>query len=246
MNQRGFTVVEALIGTVIGTIVLAGGYRLWKTHSQQGFLLQKKAELRDKMTLSSKHIQRSITLAGLGLGRVPTLVREDAIGSDTLFVYTNESERKAGLLSNLYTGQYAIYVDNGSAFANSLYMAVTDGTRGEVKPIDRVQGNVVVLRKPLESPYNRIGTTAMPARREKYYSDQDSLRLMRVVDGRTAVLAEDVRNFQVSFRDRSGAATDDSRAVRAVHFSFTGTFPAREGTLNSVLFTSTAIPRNIL
>lgn len=246
MNQRGFTLVEALVGTMIGSLAVAGAFRLWKTHSQEGYRLQKKAELRDHMALSSKHIQRSITLAGLGLGRVPTLVREDAVGSDTLFVYTNEAERKAGLLSNLYTGQYAIYVDNASAFAGALYMAVTDGTRGEVKPIDRVQGNVVVLRKPLESPYNRIGTTALPAKREKYYSDQDSLRLMRVVDGQSSVLAEDVRNFQVSFRDRSGAATDDPRAVRSVHFSFTGTFPAKEGALNSVLFTSTAIPRNIL
>lgn len=242
----GFTLVEALVGLVVGAIMLAGSFRLWKTHSEESFRLQKKAELRDRMTLSSKRIQRSITLAGLGLSRIPTLVKEDAVGSDTLFIYTNGSEARTGVLSDLTAGQFAVHVEDASAFAGARFLAVSDDTHGEVKPIESMNGNVIVLGAPLESIYLRAATSAYPARREKYFSDQAGNRLIRSVDGSPKVLAEDIHNFQVSFRDRYGVSTEESLRVRTVHFSFTGHFPAREGALNSIVFTSTAIPRNTL
>lgn len=244
--SRGFTLIEALIGMVVGAIALGAAFRVWKTQSEEGFRLQKKSELRDRMAISSKQIQRSITLAGLGLGRAPTLVKEDAVGSDTLIIYTNQGEARSGLTGNLYVGQYAVYVENPQLFAGARFIAFTDGTKGEVKPIDRVHGNAVVLHQPLESAYARAETSALPALREKYYTDQGGSRLIRMVDGTTRIMAADIRNFQVSFRDRNGASTEDPRQVRTVHFSYTGVFPAREGALNSVVFNSTAIPRNLL
>jgi Tfp pilus assembly protein PilW len=244
--RGGFTVVELLVGAVIGAITLAGAFRLWKSNQEESFRLQKKTELRDKMALSSKHLQRAITLAGYGLRKSPGMAKMDEVGSDTLVVYTNGEEIRSGFLSNLYVGQYAIYVENGAAFANVRYMAISDTAKGEVKPIDRVQGNVVVLARPLEAAYNRLDSWALPARREKFYTDQDSLRLIRVVDGTPRVIAEDVRNFQISFKDDSGNSTEVLNQVRAVQFSFTGVFPAREGAINSEVFTSTAIPRNLL
>lgn len=244
--RSGFTLVEILVGLVVGSIAMAGAFRLWKSNQEETFRLQKKIELRDKMTLSSKHLQRSITLAGLGLRKSPGMIKHDEVGSDTLVVYTNGGELRARLVSNLYVGQYAIYVDNVQAFVGARYMAISDTTKGEVKPIDRILGNVVVLAKPLESAYNRLDAVALPAQREKYFTDQDSLRLMRVVDGTSRVLAEDIRNFQVSFRDVVGNSTEDMGQVRTVIFSYTGVFPARAGALNSEVFTSTAIPRNLL
>lgn len=242
----GFTLIEALVGLVVGSLALAGAFRLWQTNQEESFRIRKKAELRDKMALSSKHIQRSITLAGMGMSRAPTLLKEDAVGSDTLIIYTNEGERRSGLLSNLYVGQYAVLVDDPSLFSGARFLAVSDGARGEVRPIARVVGGAVVLALPLASAYDRATASALPARREKYFTDQDGSRLIRSVDGTSRVLASDIRNFQVSFRDRTGGTTDDAGQVRTVHFSFTGIFPARPGALNSIVFTSTAIPRNVL
>lgn len=245
-RERGFTVVEALVGFVIGGVVLAGAFRVWKTSQEEGYRLQKKNALRDRMALASKQIQRSITLAGTGMGKAPNLLRFDAVGSDTLVIYTNEGESRTRLTSNLSVGQYAVFVQDGSLFQDARYLALADTARGEVKPIDRIQGSIVILAKPLERPYDRNLTDVIPARREKYYSDQETKTLIRKVDGADRILGEDIHNFQVSFRDSKGAATNDPGQARSVWYSYTGTFPAREGALNSLLFTSTAIPRNVL
>lgn len=245
-RQRGFTLIEALVGSVIGAVVLAGAYRVWKTSQEEGQRLQKKNVLRDRMALASKQLQRSITLAGTGMEKAPTLSRSDVVGSDTLIVYSNQGEMRTRLISNPSVGQYAIFVIDGSLFRNARYLALSDSGKGEVKPIDRVQGSVVTLGKPLEMAYDRNLTNVFPAKREKYYSDQEAKTLIRVVDGSARVIAEDIYNFQVSFRDRAGAATNNARQARSVWYSYTGVFPAREGALNSLLFTSTAIPRNVL
>ncbi len=245
-RQGGFTTIEVLVVSVIGGIVLAGAFSLWKSSQEESHRLQKKNQLRDQMALASKQIQRSITLAGTGMGMAPNLVRSDAVGSDTLQIYTNQGEARSGLVSNPAVGQYTVFVDNGSIFQDARFLALSDTARGEVKPIDRVQGTVIILSKPLERSYDRMVTMAIPAKREKYYSDQESKTLIRVVDEKARVMGQDILNFQVSFRDRTGASTNDPRQARTVWFSYTGTFPAREGALNSLLFTSTAIPRNVL
>ena len=41
------------------------------------------------------------------------------------------------VLSDLVQGQYAIHVSNGSIFQGANYMVISDGTRGEVRRIDR-------------------------------------------------------------------------------------------------------------
>jgi Tfp pilus assembly protein PilE len=244
--RAGLTLIEVLVGAVVAAIALAGAFRLWKTNTEESHRLHKKAELRDRMAIASKQLQKSVTLAGLGLQRAPTMAKSDAVGSDTLIIYTNPQETRSGVLSDLVQGQYAIHVANGSIFQGASYMVISDGTRGEVRRIDRAQGYVVVLSSPLGSAYPRATVTVQPAIREKYYTDQAESRLIRVVNGTTKVLGEDIRNFQVSFKDRTGASTEVATSARSVHFSFTGIFPAREGALSSVIFTSTAIPRNVL
>lgn len=238
--------VEVLVASVVGALVLAGTFRLWKSNHDEGFRIQKKTELRDMMALSSKRIQRSITLAGLGIDRAPTLAKSDAVGSDTLFLFTNEAEQKSAVFSDLVHGQSHVQVENPSVFHGSRYLVVSDGSRGEVRAIENIEGSTVVLREPLTGTYSRSATTVFPARREAYFTDQEGSRLIRVLDGTSKVIAENIRNFQVSFRDGRGVSTEDAAATRTVHFSFTGEYPARPGALNSVVFTSIAIPRNVL
>ena len=66
--QRGFSLIEALVGMVVGSLVLAGAYSLWRTHQEQSLTLNRKTEARNELALAAKRLQREVTLAGLGLG----------------------------------------------------------------------------------------------------------------------------------------------------------------------------------
>lgn len=247
LEQSGMTLIELMVGMTVGAIVLGGAFTLWKTHQEEGYRLERKIELRNVMTLSSKRIQRSVTLAGYGLGGAANLAKDAAAGSDTLTLYTNLEGRHSALLTDIPAGTVtALQVADPSIFLDAGFVAVGDGSSGEIRRVVGQTGSSLLVDAPFTASFAASNALAYPAIRERYYSDQASSCLMREGDGESRVAAKAVRNFRVAFRDRHGNPTDSAPAVRTVVFSFTGIFPAREGAVNSMVFSSTAIPRNTL
>jgi prepilin-type N-terminal cleavage/methylation domain-containing protein len=246
-SQNGFSLVELLIGMVVSSIVLAGAFTLWNTHQQEGFRIGKKITVRNEMTLSSKRIQRSVTLAGLGLNGAANLAKEDAVGSDTLIIFTNQAETHSALVTDfIHGGPPALMVAEPSVFAGYRYVAVKTGNLGEIRRILSSNSSILLLDSPFGIDHPAATSVAYPAQRERYYSNQESQSLMHEGREGVIVVARDVTNFQVSFRNKRGEATEVANEVRTVLFSFTGVYPAKEGALNSIVFSSTAIPRNAL
>jgi prepilin-type N-terminal cleavage/methylation domain-containing protein len=245
--QSGFSLVEVLVGMVVGSIVLAGAYKLWHTHETEGYRLGKKIDLRNEMTLASKRIQRSITLAGIGLKGAANLAKEDAVGSDTLIVYKNLGEKLTVPTSDIsHSGGPVMYVEDASIFAVANYVVVSSGSTGEIRRIVSQSGSTLNLDSPFTFDHPAATSMTYPATRERYYTDQEGKKLMWESGATPSVVAKDLKNFQVSFRNKHGDATEIAAEVRTVQFSFTGIFPAREGALNSIVFSSIAIPRNTL
>jgi prepilin-type N-terminal cleavage/methylation domain-containing protein len=246
-SQKGFSLIELMVGMVVSSIVLAGAYNLWKTHSTEGFRLEQKIDLRNGMTLSSKRIQRAITLAGIGLQGSANLAKEDAVGSDTLILYTNPSEASSPLASSItHDGGAFMQVSNPSAFASAGYVVVRTGDAAEIRKIMYVSGTSLYLNAAFANDHPAATSVAFPAARSRFYTNQTLNQLMWDGGETTSIVAKNVKNFQVSFRNKRGEATEIPAEVRTVQYSFTGIFPAREGALNSIVFSSTAIPRNTL
>ena len=247
-SQTGFSLVELLVGLVVSSIVLAGAFSLWKTHEVEGYRLKKKIELRNVMTMSSKRIQRSVTLAGIGLGGADNkLARNAATGSDTLIIYTNVNGNGTPLTSNIAAGSSLIVqVADGTLFQNVSYLAVSNSNRGEIRRITRNNGTSLEVESAFTMALNTDSSLVYPCKLERYYTDQANNALMYENDGIARVAAQDVKDFQVAFRDNTGAPTNVSAQVSSVIFSFTGIYPAEQGALNSIVFSSTAIPRNTL
>lgn len=246
VRQDGFSLVEMLVGLVAAGLVLAGTYTLWTTHQHEGYRIEKKIDLRNQIALSSKKIQRSITLAGIGLNGAANLGKEDAVGSDTLIIYTNMGEASSGLSSDYSHAVTAIQVANPSAFTGAGYIALRSGASGEIRRIASQSGSTLYLDSPFDVDHPMATTVAYPATRERYYTDQTANHLMKQSGGSAVSVASDIRNFQVSFKNKNGVSTETPAEVRTVQYSFTGVFPAKEGALTSIVFSSTAIPRNIL
>jgi hypothetical protein len=120
------------------------------------------------------------------------------------------------------------------------------GAGAEIRAIMYRNSNMLYVSSNFGADHPRATSVAMPANRERYYSNQGTNQLVRAAGGNVSIVAKDVKNFQVSFRNKRGESTESRTEVRTVQFSFTGVFPAREGALNSMIFSSTAIPRNTL
>ena len=245
-RQAGFSLVEAMVGMLIGAIVMAAAYSLWLTHQEEGYRLGKKIDVRNQLTLASKRLQRSITLAGLGLGGAANMLKSDAMGSDTLILYFNSQEVRGTLSANAQHTDPVIQVDNPAPFDAAQYVAISYAGHGEIRRVVSVSGSTIHLDTAFAVDYPMAGSLVYPAAREVFFSEQDSTRFIRVVGGERQIMAKSVKNFQVSFRDKNGAATEIAAEVRTVQFSLTGIYPAKEGALNSMVLSSTAIPRNML
>lgn len=245
-GQGGFSLLEMLVGLVVGAIVTAGAYSIWKTNHEEGFRLEKKIELRNQMTLSSKKLQRAVTLAGIGLNGAANLEKIDDVGSDTLIIYTNARETGSALLFDIAAGATYVKVAEPSLFSQAGFIAVGNGSAGEIRAISAHSGSVLHVASPFDMAYSSGSARAYPAAQERYFTDQENNLLIREMNGSRRTIGKGLCNFQASFRNNRGEATSIPGEVRTVQYSFTGIFPAREGALNSLVFSSTAIPRNTL
>jgi hypothetical protein len=235
-----------LVGLVVGSLVLAGAYSVWKTHQTAGFQMGKKIDLRNAMTLSSKRLQRSITLAGIGLSGIANISKVDAAGSDTLDIFTNQEEVRSALVSDADHGSNVVQVADPGAFDGVSYVVLITDALGEIREITSRNGASLYFSPSLDLDHPQPTSFALPAARERFYSIQETNQLMRDVEGSLSVVAMNVKNFQVAFSNGRGEPTNVSNAVRTVKFSFIGVFPAEAGALNTINFSSTAIPRNLL
>jgi prepilin-type N-terminal cleavage/methylation domain-containing protein len=245
-RAKGFTLVEAMVGMVIAGMILAACYSVWRTHAVQSAGISKKIDLRNKLTLSSKRLQRSVTLAGFGLSGAANLTKIDAVGSDTLTLYSNPNELKAHPTSAVDHQYASVSVDAPALFSAGGFLAISGGGHAELRRISSVSGSAIGLESPFVYDYSLAETLVFPVQRERFYSDQDSTRFISETAAGRHIVATDVKNFQVSFADKQGVSTEVASQIRTVRFSLTGVFPARDGAINSLLFSSTAIPRNML
>ncbi len=231
---------------VIGAIVIAAAYSLWLTHQQESFLLGKKIDVHNDLTLASKRLQGSVTLAGLGLGGAANLSMSDAGGSDTLILFLNSQEKRTTLLMDAPTSLASIQVDDPAPFTNAAYVAISNAGHGEIRRIVNISGSTIHMDTTFSVAYPMAGSMVYPAARERYFSSQDSAQFIHEVGGEERIVARHLKDFQVSFVDEDGALTGIPADVRSVRFSLTGIYPAKEGALNSMILSSTAIPRNML
>jgi hypothetical protein len=156
------------------------------------------------------------------------------------------AQSHSGLASAYDHHDPILAVTDPGLFDTASFVAIAGPGGKEIRRLAQVSGSILHLDSAFASDYPVDGTAIMPVARERFYSDQDSLWLLHERDGSANVIASDVRNFQFSFTDKRGAYTSEPAQIRTVRYSLTGVFPAPQGSINTIVLSSTAIPRNTL
>ncbi len=245
-SQKGFTIVELMVALVISGVILVCVYRLWLSNHTETMKLQNKMDIRNQLGISSKRLQNAITMAGYGLTDLSNLEKSDAVGSDTLVVWYNKSQAQTKLTLDYLQGLNFVMVENTAGMVPGAYIGMANGSTGEFRKIRVVNGNLIELHMGFNYDYSMSNTKIFPATMESFYTDQAKNRMVCVVNDTSIYLAKNIKNFQVGFLNKQGVSTSDLRDVRTVTFSLTGIHSAKEGALNSINFTTTVIPRNLI
>jgi len=250
-GSRGFTLIETMVSVLLGAMLLASVYYLWSANNRSAYRLGNKSDFRDRATLATTRLNRSITMAGFGMTKMDVLFRVRTEATDTLIVYSNPTERRTTLRDTARIGTYSIVVFTDTGFAAGGRIGITDSIQQDYATIasvtgDTANGFTLTLTSALQHKYNPGVPDVYPVQREKFYINQTTKALVRKVDATITSLAEGMTDFRVDLKDGSGNDATSYRTIRVVTFGLTGTYKASVGTTSTMRFSSTVIPRNIL
>lgn len=249
--SRGFTLVETMISVVIGAVLLGSLYQLWTANQRSALRLGNKTDFRDRATLATTQLNRSITMAGYGMSKMDVIFRTHAETTDTLIVYSNPADRRTTLKDTARIGATSILIVTDTGFVAGGRLGITDSLQQEYATITAISGDTahgftVTLSGPLQHRFNPGVPDIYPVQKEKFYIDRNASALIRKVDGVTTTLAGGMSDFRADLLDGSGAQATSYRLIRVVSFSMTGTYKIPAGTFSTMRFSSTVIPRNLL
>jgi prepilin-type N-terminal cleavage/methylation domain-containing protein len=250
-RQRGFTMVELMVALVAGALVVAAMFRLLDQNRKAADLISNRGDFRNQATLATTQVNRAITMAGFGISRMEVLKRSAGSLTDTLTVFSNPGERRTTLVDTATAGRTSFRVFKDSGLSVGGWVGITDSLKHEYVRVlgieeDFVEGFRVHIYGQLANTYLPGVHDIYPVQRERYFIDPTERTLVRYVDDRRLKLAEGVTEFKVQLLTQTGSPASVHRDIRVVTFSLTGRYKAPAGTLNSMSFSSTVIPRNIL
>ncbi|MDQ3002082.1 MAG: prepilin-type N-terminal cleavage/methylation domain-containing protein [Fibrobacterota bacterium] len=250
-GAAGFTLIELLVSLVIGSMLITSLFKLWQTNQSETNRIQSKVDYRDRFTIATTAVNRSITMAGFGMSKMNVIVKATGSFTDTLTLYSNESERRTTLRDTALAGHSSMLVFKDSGFVEGCLIGITDSLRHEYVRVSSMSGDSSAGFRLEFSPALRYTYAAgvpniYPVKREIFFIDGTEQALIKKVDDDRVVLATGMKDFRIDLRDGSGLPATSCQSIRVVTFSLMGTYKAPAGTPNQMRFSSTVIPRNIL
>lgn len=250
-RQAGFSLIEMMVAVVVGSLLITSLFKLWTNNQRTTDLIANKGDFRDKATLATTQLNRSITMAGFGISKMDVIYRSSGSLSDTLVVFSNNTERRTTLVDSVAAGASEIKVFKDSGFSAGCFLGITDSIKHEYARVHRIEGDSIdgfklVLTAGLANSYQTGVPDVYPVQRERFFADAENRTLVRFVDDRRLTVGAGVTAFRVQFLNINGNPASSHKDIRVVTFSLSGSYKAPTGTPSTMSFSSTVIPRNIL
>ena len=222
-NQSGLTLIETLIATAIGVLVLATSFKLFTAQQDALISANEKTSIRSDGRLAVETLARQLRRVGFAL---PPSIKIISISSSS-FKYRAANDLQTtipydpSISSAANIGDTNLNVVSAAGFADLLNIFIYDPANEvfELTFIDGVpdvdsEPNSLPLAEPLKNNY-KFGVNSKFIRVAQYNTftiEQDGTNISLVIDGENSVLVSNVdpvNGLSFEYFDDSGNSTND-------------------------------------
>lgn len=226
-NQSGLTLIETLIATAIGALVLAVSFKVFIAQQDSLTSSNQKTSIRSDGRLAVETLARQLRRVGFAL---PPSIKIISIGSSS-FEYRAASDLQTTIpydpsaVSAANIGDTNLNVVSAEGFADLLNICIYDSVNEvfELTSIDGVpdvdsEPNALPLAEPLKNNY-KFGVNSKfirVAQYNRFTIEQDGTNISLVIDGESSVLVSNVdpaNGLSFEYFDDSGNPTNDALNV---------------------------------
>ncbi|MDH4153031.1 MAG: prepilin-type N-terminal cleavage/methylation domain-containing protein [Nitrospira sp.] len=210
-GQSGFTLIELMLSLAIGATVVAATLNIFtvtKSHAEKHFTtIRQQQDMRVGLEVFEQEV------------RLATAESIQTADPDRILFQANLSALRTNTTGALLPGQFVIIVQDGSGWGAGKTIVICSATNCESHRLARTgQRNQLTLVEPLESSFS-AGAAVEVRNRVLYYAKRDeneTVQLMRMVDGGASVLIGRLQNVRFSYWDEMGRRTDTMPNVKRV------------------------------
>ena len=208
MKEKGFSLVELLIGMTLFLIILTAGVEFF-SHTRALFLKLKDAEEDAQAVYSAlDRIRLDLVRGGRGLKEAMDLGLISVVdaGPEKLTILSTEGARTLG--QDVEPGGGRAVLGSTEGFRKGDRVCFLEGYRGEVRSVAAVEGNALTLDLPAEAGYSVGACRVFLIERISYYLGTVDRVVRRQVNSSPAQpLIEDVGDFKFSYDVPSNLAS---------------------------------------
>jgi hypothetical protein len=246
LNNNGTSLLELIIGLLIGSMVIFGAYQMYTYISRSASRETKKAELQSKMVAVSEMISRDLRMSGFGLpgnGFRPAL---NSAGNDVLQLYINDLQLRTVLGRDVVPGDSIIYVASASQAKPLMYVCLVQNDT-VYRKITRVR--LSTNGRDTLTLDSLAGKNFAAATAQVFFASGISYQvvaspaagLCRTLNGATSMFMQAIDTIRVSPRDSAGTGlTGQFEKTKMVSMQFGGRISTR-GAKDYVMIDSTMV-----
>lgn len=198
--EKGFSLIESLMSLSLFLIILLSSLEFFASARSHFLKLKDGQEINQAAYSALDKMRGDILQGGLGLLMPARLGVLECISKNngTLIIYIKEKD--LSLLTDLVSGQTRILVGSTKKIKKGRELCIFDSNKGEAKSISSVNSDSLVLSSPLNSSYQKDGTSLILLKKISLFLDEDKHILRRKINASSSQpLVEDVTSFDFNY-----------------------------------------------
>jgi len=230
MNGAGFSLVEAMVSTALGAVVLGAALDTFVTHHQHYRAQQTRAELQQDLRGGVHLLSSELRLAGAAalMGRPPV----SAMASDEVGFEANVNDVRGWSVTTVVDGQDNVQVTPHSGWVKGKKIVIcgSAGCEEHILARDGTSGKLV-LTDYLTRDY-AAGSRVEVVNRVRYYlswRNPENGKLMREVDSGANPLVEHVESFSLSYLTGDGRPAGRLEEIKLIRLQLATNGPDGRG-----------------